>query len=204
MGTSWRDTKPKASLSTTNYSKQPMNLAKIVRLTPDGKEFTTEHGTFYPFQIGFDDQRSGQVNAKTNPPSYRVGEIVGYDVTGKTPRGVDKLKITRNPKPTDGVYQPPAPIDSSNADFEAVSAPSRANCGTSIAKAPTNLGMAATPIHGATVGGALARAVDIWIATNGPESGGWNAGSSDAIEKITRDLVAIQTRIESGGEYVPF
>ncbi len=51
--------------------------------------------------------------------------------------------------------------------------------------------------HGATVGGALARAVDIWLAINA-QSPAWSPEAPQEIEQITRDLVEIQGRIERG------
>ena len=103
-----------------------MQIARIVRITPDGAAFTTANGTFYPFQVGFDDQRAGQANSKSNPPPWKVGESVGYEVTGQTPRGADKFKIKRNPEPNDGHYNPPAQ-DRSNPDLEAAGGTSPGN-----------------------------------------------------------------------------
>src|SRR3989304_2670380 len=98
-----------------------MSIAKIVRITPDGATFTTTHGTFYPFQVGFDDHHSGQANSKSNPPPYSVGEVVGYAVMGQTPRGADKLKIPRNPDQSFGNYVPPSGAnDPSHPDLEAM------------------------------------------------------------------------------------
>ena len=63
------------------------------------------------------------------------------------------------------------------------------------------------PIHGATVGGALARAVDIYIAGCESNNVAWSWGEQarESVELITRDLVSIQQRVESGAtEDVPF
>lgn len=70
--------------------------------------------------------------------------------------------------------------------------------------APTASGTPASPIHGATVGGALARAVDLYMHVR-PQGTGQMLEQQDweDIEDITRRLVVIQQRIESG-ESVPF
>lgn len=151
-----------------------MNIARIVRIEPDGKPFTTQNGTFYPYVVGFDDHRSGQANSKSNPPPWKVGEVVGYDVTGQTPRGADKFKITRNPDPKMGTFTGQPEADRSNPDLEAASVPapqkdtrshaqpsnppkSSQNAGNSL---PVNLP------HGATVGMAVKLAGDMLLAEN--------------------------------------
>lgn len=67
---------------------------------------------------------------------------------------------------------------------------------------PPRLANAPTAIHGATVGGALARAVDIYLH-NTPQGTKWDDGEASKVEQITRDLVAIQQRVETG-DGVPF
>jgi len=54
--------------------------------------------------------------------------------------------------------------------------------------------------HGATVGGALARAVDIYLAMGQAADTGvrWDTPDIAFVEQITRDLVEIQGRIERG------
>ncbi len=153
-----------------------MNIARIVRITPDGAAFTTANGTFYPFQVGFDDQRAGQANSKSNPPPWKVGEIVGYEVTGQAPRGADKFKIKRNPEPNDGHYNPPAQ-DRSNPDLEAATPrstgnppqvvsstdPSRVEARTVARNSPSEALKVNLP-NGQTVGMAIKLAGDIMLA----------------------------------------
>lgn len=186
-------------------------IAKIVRITPDGAAFTTANGTFYPFNVGLDNGQSGQANSKSNPPPWRVGEVVGYTVTGQTPRGVDKLKFQRNPDASFGEYVPPIPQDTSNPDFEASTGGEQPR-GTPAFIPPLNPPQAARIAqerpsvlpHGATVGGGLARAVEIWLAINA-QNPAWGPEAVTEIEQIARDLVEVQGRIERGeSSNVPF
>lgn len=73
-----------------------MKIAKILQIEPNGNPFTNTHGTMYPWIVTFDDQMSGEVNTKSQQPAYRVGDLVGYEQTGASPRGTPKLKIDRN------------------------------------------------------------------------------------------------------------
>lgn len=189
-----------------------MNIAKITTITQNGKpwSFTDDKGTqktMYPHDVAFDDGQSGQTNAMSVPPPYKVGDSVGYEINGQTPRGANKLKITRKPKPGQGVVTSPPPMDTSNPDLEAVTRPAapfsqREQAWHQPARSVAQNAPSAhsTPIHGATVGGALARAVDIAIKQN-------CADDMAFIEKTTRALVAIQQRIEAGEpptEEIPF
>lgn len=75
-----------------------MNIATITSLQPDGRPpYNSANGLLYGFNIAFDNNQSGLVNSKSQTPPYRVGEQVGYEVTGKVGQN-DKLKITRNPQ----------------------------------------------------------------------------------------------------------
>jgi len=92
------------------------------------------------------------------------------------------------------------------ADLEAATPestpiPSRAT--TQTTSAPTSQGNA---VHGATEGGAIALAVEIWLASIQSKPGDfiWDSrNSTKEVEAIARDIVGIQQRIESG-EDVPF
>lgn len=187
-----------------------MNIARIVRIEPDGKPFTTANGTFYPFVVGFDDHRSGQANSKSNPPPWKVSEIVGYEVTGQTPRGADKFKIKRNPDANDGTYNPPSGAEEHMegdplpppplyrpAPVKTAQPPPQAR---SVAQNRPSEHLPVNLPHGATVGGALARAVDIYLAMGQAADTGvrWDAPDIQFVEQITRDLVEIQGRIERG------
>ena len=179
-----------------------MNIARIVRIEPDGKPFTTANGTFYPYVVGFDDHRSGQANSKSNPPPWKVGEVVGYEVTGQTPRGADKFKIKRNPEPQDGTYNPPHAEDHSNPDLEAAQPPARTYAPKAVAprSVPQNR-PSELPVNlpnGQTVGMAVKAAVDIWLAGEEGKVGGWSEVTAARVEEIARSIVAMNKRIESG------
>lgn len=81
-----------------------MNQCKIIKITPDGKPWDSQYGKMYPFYVVFEDGAAGTTNSKSETPPYKVGDEVGYDITGATPKGVPKLKITRNPKPGEATY----------------------------------------------------------------------------------------------------
>lgn len=186
-----------------------MNICKIESIIP-GKPWESQHGTMHSFTVVFADGVRGEANAKTNPPPYKVGDKVGYEIAGQTPRGQNKLKIDRKADPAQckDTTPPEAP------DFEAVIPKPAATRGLreqafhgTPAQTPRQSSQNAQerlPVnlpHGATVGGALARAVDIWIATMRSQSGDfvWDSKrSAPEVETITRDLVDIQTRIERG------
>lgn len=103
-----------------------MNIAKILQIEPNGNPFTNAHGTMYPWIVTFDDQMSGEANTKSQQPAYRVGDVVGYEQTGSSPRGTPKLKIDRNAAQNapQGSYRPgPAKSPrSSQSDYTAPAA----------------------------------------------------------------------------------
>ena len=197
-----------------------MNIAKIVSITQNGRpwSFTDDKGTqktMYPHDVAFDDHQSGQANAMSVPPPYKVGESVGYEINGQTPRGANKVKITRNPKPGQGVVTSPPPMDTSNPDLEAATPPSRREDAwhqphphsgkPQVASYPPDAWhqphpqkpaeAARTPVHGATVGGAIARAVEVAIALNRPDD-------LALIEKLMHGFISMQLLAESGAKGV--
>lgn len=185
-----------------------MRICKITNIKPDGKPWESQYGLMYPFYVVLEDGGAGTANSKTEQPAYKVGDTVGYEVTGHTPKGAPKLKITRNPKPGEGTVWVP----DTNPDLEAAQPTTEPQPAPQQSFRPSPpqprhpeqppLKTQGTPVHGATAGGALARAVDIWLAINGGSSA-WNPASVSEVEQITRDLVGIQQRIETG-ESVPF
>jgi len=180
-----------------------MNIAKIIALTP-GKPwaFTDASGqatTLHPFTVVFDDHCTGQANAKTNPPAYKVGDLVGYDISGQTPRGENKLKITRNPDMNRGKVTSPPPMDSSNPDLEAAPQPRPAY------QAPRPVGtITAIPstqaVHPATVGMAVKIAADFLLREDG-----WQKDTAGRMESIAGSVIQLAQRLERGeSESVPF
>ena len=63
--------------------------------------------TMYSFIIALNDGTVGEANSKSDNPPYAVGDTVYYAKTGKSPKGNDKLKVTKN-LPPQGGYQPRA------------------------------------------------------------------------------------------------
>lgn len=184
-------------------------IAKIVRITPDGAAFTTTNGTFFPFSVGLDTGHSGQANSKSNPPPWRVGEIIGYAITGQTPRGADKLKITRNPDQSFGNYVPPVEGEHLAGDplpmaRTANPAPATATLRPISTQPPSYSPPARKeehlPInlpHPACVGACVNKAVEVWIATLGKDQP-WGEESGFTVERIASELIAIHQRLEKG------
>ena len=82
-----------------------MKQAKITALTGNGT-WNGQHGPMYSFNIEFDDDQVGQVNAKTESPPYAVGDSVFYEVTQTNSFG-DKLKVGKS-DPNAGFSRPSA------------------------------------------------------------------------------------------------
>ena len=66
---------------------------------------TYDGSTMYKFEVAFNDGTVGEANAKSQQPPYKVGEMAYYVKTGKSPKGGDKLKISKNPPPPGGFQQ---------------------------------------------------------------------------------------------------
>jgi hypothetical protein len=201
-----------------------MRICKITNIKSDGKPWESQYGTMYPLYVVLEDGGAGTTNSKTEVPPYKVGDSVGYDITGSTPRGVPKIKITRNPKPGEGTawtredenpeLEAARPTEAYGFDKpireparEPQAAPQRSYAQTHAQTPPArpvSPAASGTPVHGATVGGALARAVDIWIAIANHQGNGvaWLPGDAGLVERITRELVAIQQRVESGAPVI--
>ncbi len=185
-----------------------MRICKITNIKPDGKPWESQYGLMYPFYIVLEDGGAGTANSKTQEPAYKVGDTVGYDVTGNSPKGVPKLKITRNPKPGEGTVWVP----DTHPDLEAAQAPtahfsSRPQPTHFPAPAPVKT-QGNAPINGQTVGMAVKAAVDIWIAVEASRTpDGFGSAQIANIERIARQLVSMSERIQSGeqsDESVPF
>ena len=59
----------------------------------------------YSFIISFKDGTIGEANSKSSTPPYAVGDTVHYTKNGKSPKGNDKLKVSKNPPPPGGFQQ---------------------------------------------------------------------------------------------------
>jgi len=132
----------------------------------------------YPFYIVLEDGGAGTANSKTEVPAYKVGDTVGYDITGHSPKHVPKLKITRNPKPGEGTVWVP----DTHPDLEAQSVPQTASqrsvapqVGHAMRSEQPSPNATGTPVHGATVGMCVKGALDIWLKTVAEQGGTWGA-----------------------------
>lgn len=72
-----------------------MKNSKITALQANGTWQTKRGDTMYSFEIQFEDEQTGQCNAKTAEPPYAIGDMVFYEVTRSTNFG-DVLKVTKN------------------------------------------------------------------------------------------------------------
>ena len=66
------------------------------------------HGLLYQYEISFNDGTVGEVNSKTNPPPYKVGDEIYYEVKSNNERWGKKLKVSKNP-PQQGFSPQPNP-----------------------------------------------------------------------------------------------
>ena len=60
-------------------------------------EWKGEYGLLYQYEVTMNDGTVGEVNSKTNPPPYKVGDEVWYEVKSNNERWGKKLKISKNP-----------------------------------------------------------------------------------------------------------
>ena len=70
-------------------------------------EWKGEYGLLYQYEVTMNDGTVGEVNSKTNPPPYKVGEEVWYEVKSNNERWGKKLKVSKNP-PQQGFTPRPA------------------------------------------------------------------------------------------------
>ena len=59
--------------------------------------WNASHGVMYSFEVQMSDGTSGECNSKSEQPPYSVGDTVWYEITGQTPRGANKLKVSARP-----------------------------------------------------------------------------------------------------------
>ena len=70
-------------------------------------EWKGEYGLLYQYEVTMNDGTVGEVNSKTNPPPYKVGDEVYYEVKSNNERWGKKLKVSKNP-PQQGFTPRPA------------------------------------------------------------------------------------------------
>lgn len=80
-----------------------MQQAQIESIQGNG-DWTSKYdgSTMYSFIIALNDGTVGEANSKSSTPPYAVGDTVYYAKTGKSPKGNDKLKVTKNLPPQGG------------------------------------------------------------------------------------------------------
>ena len=81
-----------------------MQKAKIESIQGKGT-WDGPHGLLYQYEVSFHDGTVGEVNSKTNPPPYKVGDEIYYEVKSNNERWGKKLKVSKNP-PQQGGYSP--------------------------------------------------------------------------------------------------
>ena len=70
-------------------------------------EWKGDYGLLYQYEVTMNDGTVGEVNSKTNPPPYKVGDEVWYEVKSNNERWGKKLKVSKNP-PQQGFSPRPA------------------------------------------------------------------------------------------------
>ena len=60
-------------------------------------EWKGDYGLLYQYGVTMNDGTVGEVNSKTNPPPYKVGDEVWYEVKSNNERWGKKLKVSKNP-----------------------------------------------------------------------------------------------------------
>ena len=70
-------------------------------------EWKGDYGLLYQYEVTMNDGTVGEVNSKTNPPPYKVGDEVWYEVKSNNERWGKKLKVSKNP-PQQGFTPRPA------------------------------------------------------------------------------------------------
>jgi hypothetical protein len=153
-----------------------MNIGTISHIVQEGKPWGSPD-LFYPQTITFTDGITGQANSKTQVPLYKVGDVVGYEITGQTPRGQRKLKIDRK------------------AGAEAVA--NGHQSGQPGAAPPATVEHCAPhrPINGQTVGMAVKEALTLAAA------GAGLPGSKEfwvQVKQIASDIIRVSQSLESG------
>jgi len=84
-----------------------MTQAQIESIQGNGDWTSKYDGSkMYSFIIAFNDGTVGEANSKSVTPPYVVGDTVYYVKTGKSPKGNDKLKISKNAQQTGGFAAP--------------------------------------------------------------------------------------------------
>ena len=68
--------------------------AKIKNVQGNGN-WESKYGLLYSFEIELSDGVIGTANGKTPEYRFKVGDEVEYEISGKSPKGVSNLKISK-------------------------------------------------------------------------------------------------------------
>ena len=132
-----------------------MTKMLIDYIRPDG-QFETANGTFFAFVYEFAGGVLGTANHKTANSPFAIGQEVYVEVVGQSPKGVSKLKLSKNPPDPRFAAAPAAPA----APAAAVIFAARPVSGA--VSAPV---VASTAIHPATAGMAVKEACAFILTT---------------------------------------
>jgi len=165
-----------------------MNKMLIDYIRPDG-QFETANGTFFVFVYEFDGGVLGTANHKTSTSPFAVGQEVYVEVVGQSPKGVSKLKLSKNPPDPRFAGAAPAapaaaaatPVTRSFAPIPKPGAPS-ASLGT---------------MHPATAGMAVKEACAL-IGANGSLELAYLAGNefAEQLFAVARNIARVAIRLE--------
>lgn len=167
-----------------------MTISKVTSIAATGKEpYASAHGLLYEFKVAFSDGVSGVVNAKAaTGPAYKVGEMVGYEITGEF-NGVNKVKVDK--KAAANWSQHPAgnaPASASLPKAEYVeSRPTSAE--------------GDVPIHGASVGMAVKEALALLTREKThDEVIEWLCSpiSWKSLHEVSSDIIRVMQHLERG------
>lgn len=157
-----------------------MEKLLIDYIRPDG-QFDTANGTFFCFVYEFQGGLLGQANHKTSESPFSVGQEVYVEVVGSSPKGVKKLKLSKNP---------PDPRFSKGA---AAPAPAGRPVTPLPQSAPASGG-----IHPATVGMAIKAACDLLKSETLDVEYLASVEFAEELYAVARNIARVAVRIETG------
>jgi hypothetical protein len=186
---------PSRNSEVTNYYNLSlyhiMNKMLIDYIRPDG-QFETANGTFFVFVYEFAGGLLGTANHKTANSPFAVGQEVYVEVVGQSPKGVSKLKLSKNPPDPRFAAAPAAP------------APAAAPVTRSFAPIPkpSSPSAALGTMHPATSGMAVKEACAL-IGANGSLELAYLAGNefAEQLFAVARNIARVAIRLE--GSAIP-
>lgn len=182
-----------------------MDIARIISIKPDGT-WNSQNGLMYQLLVTFDNNVTGQANAKSPTPPYKVGDEVGYEIKGTYPGGT-KIKITAEPYGKggrSGGQQSQAPARESRATAQ----PAQRQQERRQEQPPARDESRGNVIMGVTVGMAINNAVQILMSNARARQGHNDEGTLHGlvelstlqtdIEQIALEILEASYRLENG------